>query len=140
MIEFPIHYEYLCQRLAYLFGNEKATVKVRREVDYGLSHLTGYVVRIGDFLYPRGNRQIVVRIPNTRKSQHISPDEFAAAMVKILGTYVGATRKTLCMETARVYGFGSTGTAIAASMNEAIDTLVKHGIIDETDGKLSIRE
>ena len=73
--EFPIHYEYLCQRLAYLFGNEKATVKVRREVDQGLSLLKRSVIRKGDFLYPSDNKPIVVRMPNTRKSQHISPDE-----------------------------------------------------------------
>ncbi len=39
--EFPIHYDLLCQRLAPLFGNEKVTVKVRREVDYGLNRLRG---------------------------------------------------------------------------------------------------
>ena len=31
--EYPVHYELLCQRLAPLFGNEKATVKIRREAD-----------------------------------------------------------------------------------------------------------
>ncbi|MBR7032957.1 MAG: DUF4011 domain-containing protein [Clostridia bacterium] len=138
--EFPIHYEYLCQRLAYLYGNEKATVKIRREVDYGLRKLYGIVVKKGDFLYPDSNMPIIVRIPNYRKSQHISSDEFAAAMIKILGTYVGANRKTLCMETSRVYGFKSTGTTLAVSLNEAVDLLIKRGIVEETDGKLTLKE
>ncbi len=138
--EFPIHYEYLCQRLAYLFGNEKATVKVRREVDHGLSLLKGSIIRKGDFLYPTGNKPIVVKMPNTRKSQHISPDEYAVAMMRILKTYVGATRKTLCMETARVYGFGSTRSTIAASLNEALDILIRANKIEEIDGKLAVKE
>ena len=79
-------------------------------------------------------------MPNNRKSQHISPDEFAAAMLVILRTYVGATRKTLCMETTRAYGFGSIGTTIAAALNEAIDILFKANKIEEIDGKLSIKE
>lgn len=138
--EFPIHYEYLCQRLAYLYGNEKATIKVRREVDYGLSRLSTSVIRKGNFLYPNNNAPIVVRLPNCRKSQHISPDEFAAAMMKILKTYIGATRKTLCMETSRVYGFGSTGSTIAASLNEAIEILLRDNRIEEVDGKLVVKE
>lgn len=138
--EFPIHYEYLCQRLAYLYGNEKATVKVRREIDAGLRNLYGSVIRKGDFLYPNSKMPIIVRMPNNRKSQHISPDEFAVAMLTILKTYVGATRKTLCMETARAYGFGSTGTTIAAALNEAIEILFKTNKIEEIDGKLSIKE
>ena len=83
---------------------------------------------------------IVVRMPNGRKSQHISPDEFAVAMLAILKTYVGATRKTLCMETARAYGFGSTGTTIAAALDDAIEILFKANKIEEIDGKLSIKE
>ncbi len=138
--EFPIHYEYLCQRLAFLYGNEKATVKVRREVDNGLAVLRGKVKRKGDFIYPNNNAPIVVKMPNVRKSQHISPDEFAVAMISILKTYVGATRKTLCTETARVYGFGNTGSTIAASLNEAIELLLKNKQIEEIDGKLSVKE
>ncbi|MEG1567578.1 MAG: DUF4011 domain-containing protein, partial [Anaerovoracaceae bacterium] len=36
---YPIHYDLLCKELAPLLGNEKATVKVKREVDYGLGKL-----------------------------------------------------------------------------------------------------
>lgn len=137
--EFPIHYEYLCQRLAYLYGNEKATVKVRRSVDAGLRILGSSIFRKGDYLYPNNDMPITVRMPNSRKSQHISPDEFAVAMLRILRTYVGATRKTLCMETARVYGFGSTGPNLAAVLNEAIEILLKDNKIEEIEGKLSIK-
>jgi hypothetical protein len=59
-------------------------------------------------------------------------------MIQILKTYIGATRKTLCVETARVYGFASTGPAIAAQLNEAFEILLRGKVIEETDGKLSL--
>lgn len=67
-------------------------------------------------------------MPYNRKSQHISPDEFAATMLVILKSYIGATRKTLCMETAQAYEFGSNGTTIAAALNETIDIPFKTNI------------
>ena len=121
-------------------GNEKATVKIRREVDYALRRLSGTVIQKGDFLYPADNREIVVKMPNRRKSQHISPDEFAVAMVRILRTYVGANEKTLCSETARVYGFRSLGKTISVSLSKAVEILKSREIIEEIDGKLVIKE
>ena len=136
--EFPIHYDYLCQRVAPLLGNEKATVKVRREVDQAIAGRHGMIIRRGDFLYPYQGGSITVRLPNNRKSQYISADEFAAAMICILKTYIGATRKTICDETARVYGFASTGSSLASTLNEAVDILIRSGKIKEVDNKLSV--
>ncbi|MBQ1862760.1 MAG: hypothetical protein II149_04510, partial [Clostridia bacterium] len=139
--EFPIHYDYLCQRLAAFCGNEKATVKVRREVDDVLYELRGKVIRKGDYLYPSGNNPIVVKMPNERKSQYISPDEFAVAMLRILNTYVGGIkRKALCDETARVYGFRSIRATLAGSLDKAVDILLKTGKIVETEEKLMIKQ
>lgn len=138
--EFPIHYDYLCQRLAFLFGNEKATVKVRREIDSALQDLKNSIVRKGDFLYPAGDAQIIIKMPNNRKSQYISADEFAAAMLTILQSYVGATRKTICSETAMVYGFRNVGSNLSESLNNAVDLLLKSNKIEEIDGKLSVKD
>lgn len=134
--EFPMHYELLCQRLAPLYGNEKATVKVRREVDYGLNRLRGKVVRKGDFLYPAGSAKIIVRTPNTRKIGHISIDELAEAMNTILQTAVGSTRDGLCVETTRVYGWQRMTQGIGASMNAACDLLIQSGKAKEVEGKI----
>lgn len=131
-----MHYELLCQRLAPLYGNEKATVKVRREVDYGLSKLRGKVVRKGDFLCPAGSSKIIVRTPNTRKIGHISIDELAEAMNTILQTAVGSTRDGLCVETTRVYGWQRMTQGIGASMNAACDLLIQSGKAKEFEGKI----
>lgn len=138
--EYPIHYELMCQRLAPLFGNEKATVKIRREANYGLNKLGNRVIRQGEFIYPAGYQTIPVRLPNIRKIQHISADELAEAMYRILQTCVGTTREALSLETTRVYGFNRVGQNITLAMSEAVDLLIKTGRIEELEGKLRIKK
>ena len=134
--EFPMHYELLCQRLAHLYGNEKATVKVRREVDYGINSLHGKIVRKGDFLFPSEWEKITVCVPNSRKINHISIEELAEAMKTILNTAVGSTREGLCLETTRVYGWQRMTQGIGASMNAACELLIQQGRAQEIDGKI----
>ena len=134
--EFPIHYELLCQQLAPLYGNEKATIKVRREVDYGIKRMCGKIVKKGDFLFPTGWQKITVRVPNSRKINHISIEELAEAMHTILNTAVGSTREGLCAETTRVYGWQRMTQGIGASMNAACDLLIQQGKAQELNGKI----
>lgn len=136
--EYPIHYELLCQKLAYLAGNDKATSKVRRWVNYGLSRLQNEIAIKGEFLYPATYSQIIPRLPNERNIQHISEDELMAAMMIILKQCYGANREALINETARVYGFARSGQNIYNAMNYAINSLIKEKKIAESDGKLTI--
>lgn len=136
--EFPIHYEPLCQKLAYLYDNEKVTVKVKREVDYALNLLHGKVIRKDDFLFPEGYTGIIVKMPNSRKINHISVEELAKAMCIIAGKCVGANRESLCSETARAYGFNRSTQNISAAMNDACDMLLAAGTVKEIEGKIII--
>ena len=136
--EYPIHYDLLCKRVAEWEGREKVTSRVRENVDYALSRMRD-IAQKDNFYFPKGYTGISVRLPNPRKIQHIHTEELACAMLTILRTYVGATRKTLIDETARVYGFGRTTAQIGAAMEEAIAYLLKHKTIEETDGKLRVR-
>ena len=136
--EYPVHYEILCQRLAPLFGNEKATVKIRREADFGLTRLSSKIVRKGDFIFPKGYDKIIVKMPNQRKIQHISTEELSEAMYRILQTCVGTTKEALCSETTRVYGFNRAGQNISLAMAVAIDELIESGKVEEIEGKLRI--
>ena len=134
--EFPIHFELLCQRLAPLYGNEKATIKVKREVDYGISRLHGKIIRKGDFLFPKEWEKITIHIPNSRKVNYISIEELAEAMNTILHSVIGITREGLCMETTRVYGWQRMTQGIGASMNAACDLLIQQGRAQELNGKI----
>lgn len=134
--EFPLHYELLCQMLAHLYGYQKATATVRREVDHGISCLRGKIIRKGDFFYPSGWEKITVRVPNRRKICHISVDELAEAMNTILKTTIGNTRESLCVETTRVYSWQRMTKGIRSSMDAACDLLIQQGKAQEIDGKI----
>ncbi|NCC61018.1 MAG: DUF4011 domain-containing protein [Verrucomicrobiae bacterium] len=138
--EFPIHFELLAQRLAPVCGNEKATSRVKREVERGLLSLRGKIVRKGDFLFPAGWEKITVRVPNSRKINHISTQELAKAMQKILPAMYGITRDGLCAETTRVYGWQRMTQGIKTAMDEACDLLIRQGWAQENDGKIVAKE
>lgn len=138
--EYPVHYDILCQRVAPLLGNEKATVKIRREVDYALNKIENWYVRKGDFFFPVSYNTIPIRLPNKRKIQHIHVEELASAMYRILQKMLGADRKSLADETCRVYGFARSGQNITVAMNNAINYLIDSGLIEEVEGKISIKK
>ncbi|MGN1458085.1 MAG: hypothetical protein ACI4XP_09090, partial [Acutalibacteraceae bacterium] len=122
-----------------LFGNEKTTVKIRREADAGLLQLADKVLRKGDFIFPKGYQTIPVRMPNSRKIQYICTEELSEAMFKILQTCVGTTREALSSETTRVYGFTRAGQNISSAMTDAINYLIETGRVEEMEGKLKIK-
>lgn len=134
--EYPVHYDVICKRVAPLMGNEKATVKVRRQVDYALQSLKT-VRRKGDYFYPLNFGKILPRtVGNTRSIDNISTDELVAAMVVIAGTCIGITKESLFSETARSYGFNRTGGKIQSALQSAYDQLLSEEKGQEVDGKL----
>ena len=134
--EYPLHYELLCKRVAPLFGNEKATVKVRREVDDAL-HSMRDVMRKGDFLYPSGFTKIIPRaFGNTRPIDYISSLELGEAMIIIIANSYGITKENLLQATAREYGFARSGEKIQIALQDAYDDLLNSGRVKEIDGKV----
>lgn len=134
--EYPVHYELLCKNLAPLFGNEKATVKVRREVDYALKSLKG-VVRKVDFFYPSGYTKVIPKATgNTRPINYINIDELAEAMLVIVSNSYGILKDSLLQSTAREYGFARSGEKIQVTLQQAYEFLLRSGRVKETDGKV----
>lgn len=121
---YPVHYDLLCQQMAPLFGNMKATVKVKREVDSLLLQLGKRVIRKGDFFYPRGYKVISPRM-NNRKINYIAVEELAEAMCVVLRKSVGLTKESVCAETARAYNFHRMTQNITSAMNSAFELLAK---------------
>ncbi len=122
--------------MAPLFGNEKATVKVRREVDYALSLLQN-VERKGDFFYPDKCSEIIPRtVGNTRSIEHISTDELIEAMLAIADSRIGITKESLYTETARAYGYSRAGGKIQIALKLACEQLLSTGRALELDGKI----
>ncbi|MCL1913870.1 MAG: hypothetical protein FWG10_08355 [Eubacteriaceae bacterium] len=134
--EYPLHYELLCKKVAPLYGNEKATVKIRREVDNALRSLKG-VVRKGDFFYPAINAKIIPRaVGNTREIKHISIDELAEAMFIIVSNSYGIMKDHLFKATVQEYGFARSGEKIQTAMQNAYKVLLNSKRAKEIDGKV----
>ena len=86
-----------------------------------------------------GYETIPVRMPNSRKIQHICIEELSEAMFRVLQTCVGTTREALCSETTRVYGFNRAGQNISSAMSNAVNALISTGRVEEIEGKLKIK-
>jgi superfamily I DNA and/or RNA helicase/very-short-patch-repair endonuclease/ABC-type iron transport system FetAB ATPase subunit len=138
--EYPIHYELLCQKIAPLYGNQKATIKIRREVDFALIKMMGNYHRKDDFLYPSKDSEIIVKMPNNRNINHISAEEIATAMMIILSSSYGPTKEGLFSETRKVYGFKSLGQNINSKLDEAFNYLIQKRKIEIVDNKIRIRK
>lgn len=134
--KFPIHYDLLCKELAPLLGNEKATVKVKREVDYGLNKLGRKIVRKGDFFFPENYDKVSPRQDNTRKIDYVSKEELAEAVLFVLEKCIGATKETLCAETARAYHYNRMTQSISLAMDKAFELLLQENRVEVVEGKV----
>ncbi|OEH86837.1 hypothetical protein BHU72_00800 [Desulfuribacillus stibiiarsenatis] len=140
--EYPIHFELLCKRVAPVYGNQKATVKIRREVEYGLSKMMGNIVRKGDFLYPVNYESIIPRIPKDsgkiRPIIYISPEELRNAMLIIISQSFGITKQSLFQVTAREYLFNRMGANIVAAFDEAFEILIINKEVEVIENRVTV--
>lgn len=132
---YPVHYDEICQKMAPVYGNSKATVKIKREVDDCLAQLKNQVIRKGDYFYPKGYTEVVPRIKD-RKIDYIATDELAEVMYTILGKSVGLTAEGLCAECARVYNIHRMTQKVVTATNKALDLLVLQKRIKVVEGKI----
>jgi len=145
-IEQPIHIDLLYQRVAGLFGREKATSFVREQVDYVLNNTMSDSVRIKDGFVSRNDMpEIKVRVSEiiteeARKVEHIPIPEIEKAMLTIADFALGINETDLKIETARIFGFERMGPKVTKSMNMAFASLLKSGKVKLIDEKVHIVE
>ncbi len=143
-LEYPIHFELLCKRVASIFGNQKATNKVQNAVRISIiRNLNNKVLRKGDFYWLIDSKQCPVRIPagdeSDRKIEYISTEELTEAMFIIAGTSVGILPTDLFLATARLFGFGRSGSNITQSMQTACEYLLETGRAKNISGKIIVQ-
>lgn len=139
--EQPMHRELLYKRLACIFGNQKATIKVRRAIDSELNFsLKDDVEIINDFCWSKLNKAVKVRIPEKngeiRPINHICKEELAEAMKVIAERSIGINEEELFLITAREFGFQRCGDNIKQAMIESRDYLINSGCVRSIDGKI----
>lgn len=138
--EYPIHSELLCKRVAPIFGNQKATNKVRDYVKYAIDHMKEQLIQKEDFFYPISYQVIFPRVPAAegpvRTILHISTDELSTAMLTILSNSYGMPKENLYQITSREYGFNRMGSNIVAAFNRTIALLKENNAVKEVEGKI----
>lgn len=143
-VEYPIHYELLCKRIAPICGNHKATVKVRNDVNYGLNRMKGMFIRKGDFLYPNTYEDIIPKcvaegeVP--RNIIHISDDEIGAAMMMVVSDSFGVSKINLFHIVARAFGYNRTGANINMTFERVFNDLMISNRLDYIEDKVKIGE
>ena len=141
--ESPIHSELLAKRVATLFGNQKATIKVRNSIEYVLNQgFSNSVVIKDDFCWNKNANEIKVKIPrpygDIRPINYISTEEICEAMNVIVKKSFGISKSDLITTTARMYGYNRTGTNIMESMDKALFKLLESKKLREIDGKIVV--
>ncbi|SFS07432.1 DUF4011 domain-containing protein [Anaeromicropila populeti] len=139
--EFPIHFELLCKRVAPLFGNQKATVKVRNGVELVMSKYCNSVFKKGEFCWLKDSDDVTVRIPTdlvSRPIQYIAVEELGEAMLTVISNSFGIAKDDLFVATARIFGFNRTGGNIQSAMNETYEYLQKNSKIRLLDNKVAL--
>lgn len=145
-IEQPIHMSLLYQRVAGLFGREKATSVVRDNVDFVIKqYMKSDVVIKDQFIAMADMQEVKVRVSEiiteeARNVEHISIPEIMKAMTIIASCAVGIDENELKIETARIFGFERMGPKVAKAINSALFELTKYGKARILDGKVHIME
>ena len=139
----PIHFDVLCKILAPIWGNQKATNVIRKNVRYYINyHMTDTIKEIGDFITLSDFKNIRVRIPegadDIRQIEYICEKELSLALTTIASQSYGITPEDLITETARIYGFRRTGEKISTTLRKIYNQLVVDNIIKEIDGKVKV--
>lgn len=143
-IEQPIHFEELCRRVAPLYGNQKATSKIRNEVRIVFKYyLSDSIKQEKDFITLADFDDIQVRIPSSSKDYirpiaNICDDELGLAMTTIVEHSFGIVPEALFIETARVFGFKRLGENIVSSLRRVYNDMLANGQFKEVDGKVCV--
>lgn len=84
-----------------------------------------------------------VRTPSettTRRADHIHPAELSLAMTLLLAEMGSASSEQLTTATARLFGWGRTGSEIQGRLEIILDQLLDKGAVRREGGLLSVND
>ena len=147
--EGPVSLQVAARRLAGAFGIARAGAQVLRQVR-GLCEKAQAGERLqlrvdengGEWLWPFGLVTPRVRTcqdgETPRNISEIAPEELQQAVLFALQQAFGLEHGDLLIQSGRALGFRSTGAAVRASLESAIQTLLRDGKITENNGALAL--
>lgn len=141
-VEYPIHYELLCKRIAPLYGNQKATVKIRKEVNFGIARIGDEIICINSYYYPKNYTEVLPKSPgigeDPRAIDNISTDEICAGMLIFINKSYGITKESLFQVLAKGFGFNRTGAKIVNAFERAFNELIENQKIQYVEDKVIV--
>jgi very-short-patch-repair endonuclease len=144
-VEQPISIDLLYQRMAKAYGQQKATVKIRNNVNTLMNYRDNkelFHIDTEGFVTLTGFADLKVRIPaeesTPRQIQHISSDEIGLAMKIIASHAIGISIGDLIDATVRTLGYARKGERVMSCMKKSFDNLVEDGCVKVIDNKVSV--
>jgi very-short-patch-repair endonuclease len=143
-VEAPLHLADLAARVVARWGCERVGPRMMqrvREVAEALAKRGRVEVR-GEFVHAAGAEEVPVRTrAGTRiPAERIAPEEFRAAVLRILRAGDGVDRKALTAGVRRLFGFGRTGPTLDAAVGAAVDALLAEEVLGEGSTGIRLRE
>jgi very-short-patch-repair endonuclease len=141
-IEAPIHAAELATRVAGLWGSRAGPRKQARiQQACEAAERGGALQRRGEFLWsPDGTCRLRSRNGTRIGAGRIAPEEYAEAILAVLGTGFGFSRAQLIQEVRAVLGFSRTGANLDEAIGAAIDHLTQEGRLGDGSNGIRLRE
>lgn len=140
--EGPVSIPTVAVRLCRAAGLSRAGKQIQRIADASIALLSnaGKVEEKGGFLWLEGMEDPPARIPapgaEPRPIEQIAPEELEKIVYAVLRNGIGMRLEELTTETARVLGYGTTGSAIRERIEAAIGSLEYDNQIHNFNGQL----
>ena len=140
--EGPVAIPTVAVRLCRAAGLSRAGKQIQRIADDSIALLSnaGKVEEKGGFLWLEGMEDPPARIPapgaEPRPIEQIAPEELEKIVYAVLRNGIGMRLEELIAETARVLGYGTTGSAIRERIEAAISSLEYDNQIHNFNGQL----
>ena len=142
--EAPLHLADLAARVAARWGCERVGPRMMQRVRDVAAALAGRgrIVQRGEFVYAPGDGEVPVRTrAGTRiPAERIAPEEYRAAVLRLLRAGDGVDRRALTAGVRRLFGFGRTGAALDAAVGDAVDALLAEEVLGEGSTGIRLRE
>ncbi len=130
-VEGAVHIDEVVLRIRSLWGAKKAGKRIKEAIGRGILSAqrkqSGGIRREGDFLWAKDTRAIQVRRRESPKIEWICDEEIAAAMKLVLTSQGAIKSDALITETAKLFGYKSTGKTIVQRMNPLLDRFIQEG-------------
>jgi very-short-patch-repair endonuclease len=140
--EAPIHATDLFLRVAGLWSSRAGTrIQVRIQEACGSAERGGTLRRRGEFFWgPDDTCGFRSRNGTRIAANRIAPEEYAEAILAVLGTGFGFSRPQLIQEVRSVLGFSRTGALLDEAIGTAIDHLIGEGKLGDGSKGIRLRE